>query len=711
MPSGPAHPDAWKAFWRGVAKFQKSKINPAMALRNTLGVAAPLAIGAAVGQLGAGLVASTGALQVAFRDSDAPYADRARLMLAASVIAGTAVALGSMVGNHPAGAVALTAAWAFASGMLVALGQQAGDLGLMSLVLLVVYGALPLPPERAALAGLAAFAGGVLQTAFAVTNWLLDPRAPVRRSLGDLYLAISREVLAPAKATESPLATQPSIQAQNALQTLDADPSPESDRLRYLESQAERLRLNLLALLRLRGRLERDFSAPREREILDRFIAQVSRTAGAIGHGLKAGAEPAVSSRDTDDAARLAEDLRQVRAQPELAAMLHDARAQMDAIAGQLRSSLDVMRREREPGPEPITRVKAMRAPFWRDRALTLRANLSLESPAFRHAIRLAACIAIGETLARAAGVTRPYWLPMTIAIVLRPDFGSTFSRGVLRLIGTFAGIALATALVYALPESVWQHIAIVAALMFVVRSFGSANYGVFAMAITAMVVFLIWLNGVAPGAVIAARAINTAVGGVIALIAYWAWPTWERHRVTETLARMLDKLRDYFLAAQKNYTTPSPAAAEALERARIAGRLARSNFEASVERAVAEPGVPRESIQLLTAMVASSHRLAQALMALEAAISTAQGVRPRQAFHKFAADVGATLTLVSSALRGSPVEARTFPDLREDHHALVHSDESGELYGLVDIETDRITNALNTLAGEALEWTGSARS
>ena len=43
------------------------------------------------------------------------------------------------------------------------------------------------------------------------------------------------------------------------------------------------------------------------------------------------------------------------------------------------------------------------------------------------------------------------------------------------------------------------------------------------------------------------ARAINTVAGGAIALIAYAVWPTWERHQVSEAMARMLDQFREYF--------------------------------------------------------------------------------------------------------------------------------------------------------------------
>src|ERR1700722_6890485 len=124
MPSGQATPPgAWVSFWRSVVKFQTSKINPWLAFRNTIGVATPLLIGAAVGPLGAGLLASPGALQVAFRDSDGPYPERARLMLGGSVIAGIAVAVGALGGHTALGSVALAVAWAFATGMLVCLGQ------------------------------------------------------------------------------------------------------------------------------------------------------------------------------------------------------------------------------------------------------------------------------------------------------------------------------------------------------------------------------------------------------------------------------------------------------------------------------------------------------------------------------------------------------------------------------------------------------------
>ena len=48
-------------------------------------------------------------------------------------------------------------------------------------------------------------------------------------------------------------------------------------------------------------------------------------------------------------------------------------------------------------------------------------------------------------TIAGSLALPRSYWLAMTIALVLKPDFGSTFSRGILRLAGTYVGLFVAT--------------------------------------------------------------------------------------------------------------------------------------------------------------------------------------------------------------------------------------------------------------------------
>ena len=717
-------PGAWTTFWQSVVRFDGNKMTPWVALRNTVGVVLPLIAGAALGSLSGGLAMSTGALNVSFSDSHDPYIQRARKMFAASMLVGFAVFAGALFGRNHVIAILLSAAWAFAAGMMVAVSTAAADIGVISLVTLVVYSASPQSTDRAVLAGLLAFTGGLLQIGLALASWPLRRYIHQRRALGDLYAELARAAAMPVQALTAPPASAQSTQAQNALVALVRDHSVEAERYRFLLSQAERTRLSLMLLGRLRARIEREVPASREGAILSRYLEICSRVLGSIGNSL-VGTEPLrVLPEDLQEVATIAEELREQETRPpegtvpplEIPVWKKDARSQMDALTGQIRSAIDLVASASPAGLEAFEQREA-RMPWtlrFTGTLATLRANLHLRSAAFRHAIRLAVCVGLGDALAREAGLQRSYWLPMTIAIVLKPDFTATFSRGVLRLAGTFAGLLLATALFHLLHLTALVEIALIAGMMFALRWVGPANYGIFVIAVTALVVLLLAIAGVAPNAVMGARAFNTALGGAIALLAYWLWPTWERTQVAETLARMLDAYRLYFRSIRLSYEAqshgePQTQAEGDLDGARVKARLARSNLEASIDRLSAEPGAAAAHVSLLGGLLASSHRLVHAIMALEAGLSSSRPVPARPAFRSFANDVELTLYYVASALRGSPVERKTLPDLREDHHALVHSGDSlTERYALVNVETDRVTNSLNTLSEDLLRWTGS---
>ena len=538
----PVEASTWFAFWQTLIRYQSEKVTPWLALRNTIGMVLPLAIGVGLGRIPSALAMSTGALNVSFSDSQAPYAQRAWRMFAASVLVGLAVFAGALSGRNQVTAVILAAAWAFAAGILVALSTAAADLGTMSLVTLVVYAVFPMPPEKALYAGLLAMGGGLLQTVLAVAFWPLRRYVPERRVLGDLYLELSRAAVSAFQATESPPASAQTTQAHQTLEALERDHSIEAERYRLLLGQAERMRLSLMLLRRIRTRIGRESPAGPEVGILDLYLANCSRTLGAIGHSLVTG-EPAGAVEDwLEELQVLPEALRELaerRAAPaaQIAALRNEARFQTDALTGQLRAAVDLAASATPAGLAVYEQREAKRP--WSLRlggtVATLRANLHLESAACRHAIRLAVCVAIGDALARGFMLRRSYWLPMTIAIVLKPDFTATFSRGVLRLAGTFAGLVLATGLFHVLPPGNAAQVVLIAVLMFLMRCFGPANYGILATAVTALVVLLIAMTGISPKEVIAARGLNTVTGGVIALIAYWIWPTWERTRVARS--------------------------------------------------------------------------------------------------------------------------------------------------------------------------------
>ena len=704
------------AFWRTVTTFDRSKIVPHQALRNAIGVALPLIAGFATGMPRAGLAVATGALYVSYSDGSDPYQLRARRMLAAGFGCSLAVFLGAMSAGNSVAAVLVTTAWAFAAGLLVSLGTAAANIGMISLVSLVIFEAQSLSSEQAAYAALLTMAGAVLQTLLSIAAWPVTRYGPERRLLAALYNEMARIAETPLEATSAPPASRHSTQAQDAFASLGTDRSPESLRFLSLLNQAERMRLSLLILTRLRLRLSRENPSKENLEYLDRYLPVARNSLEILAAGLSTERLPGELAPMLKELGTLPRELQQklAGAPPSFGtATAHEARFQMDALAGQLRATADLISRTTPAGEASFARADAAQ-PVWlrySGRLATLRANLNFGSAAFRHALRLAICVCAGEILSRAISLNRSYWLVMTLVIVLKPDFSSTFSRGLLRIGGTLAGLVLATVMFQLHPTSAVLQVSLIFVLTFLLRWVGPANYGIFTIAISALIVLFFAINGISPDEVIALRGINTVVGGGIALLAYALWPTWEREQISETIARLLESYRDYFRAVTEANFHPHTPDLRTLDRTRLESRRARSNLEASVERLLAEPGTREEHVQRFNAILASSHRFAHAAMALDAYRERRSEAPGRRAFLDFAADVERVLTLLAATLRSGHTASRDWPDLRDDYHRLIQSgDPTTERYAFTNVEADRITNSLNTLRDQILSWTESRR-
>src|ERR1700722_5188317 len=105
------------AFWRTVLRFDATKIDSEIGLRNAIGIILPLIAGSTLGYTSAGVVASLGALNVCYSDSRDPYAVRARRMLVASALVAVAVVLGALSATDNVVAVIASILWAFVTGM------------------------------------------------------------------------------------------------------------------------------------------------------------------------------------------------------------------------------------------------------------------------------------------------------------------------------------------------------------------------------------------------------------------------------------------------------------------------------------------------------------------------------------------------------------------------------------------------------------------
>ena len=696
------HPNAWASLRRTITRFETAKIQPSIGFRNAIGISIPLAFGVALGAAPSGLTAATGALNVSFTDGSDPYRLRVQRMLAATALTSFAVIFGTLCGRHPVLALLAPIAWAAGAGLLIALDQAAADIGVISLVTLVVFVGQPMDVHQAFYAGCLAMLGGLLQTTLAIALWPVRRYEVERQVLATLFRELAKAAGSGAPATEAPPASAEATRAQLVLAGLWRSRNVQGERYRSLLNQAERIRLGLMMLARLRTRLGRDPETAAKAAALDEAFRSAAEVLISVAGSLSAGATQPASFPSFD---RVTEQLEPTGS---AAAMIADACHAVNALAGQLRASVELSASSTVIGREAFERREA-RKPWWlrlMGTVAILRANIDPRSVAFQHAIRLSLCIAAGELIARLLRLERAYWIPMTIAIVLKPDFTSTYARGLLRLGGTFVGLLLATILFELAPPGPWLDVLLIGTCAFVIRAFGPANYGIFVVAVSAMVVLAFATIGVAPSTVVADRGSNTVIGGLLALAAYAVWPTWERSQVGGTMAALLDAYRSYFRPVREGYLHPDRDYTRELEKARGEARLARSNLEASVDRLANEPGSTPESLGRMGAILASSHRLIHAMMSLEAGLSGSRPVQPRPEFARFSNAVEVTLHSLAAALRGARLAPAELPDLRAHHHALVHSgDPTTERYALVNVETDRITNSLNTLAEQVLDW------
>ncbi|MGH9583792.1 MAG: FUSC family membrane protein, partial [Bryobacteraceae bacterium] len=211
------------AFWHTVTSIDRSKFNSTwMAFRNALATALPLAVGIAIGNPPGAVAITVGALNVSYSDGRDPYAQRARRMLTWSCLGAFAVFTGSLTGATGWEAVPVAAVWAFVAGMVVSISRRAGDLGLNTLVALIVFGARgALSSKGALIAALLVLAGGLLQTAFALLFWAAKRHAPEREALGSIYTDLAREIdphSGPPVAT--PLTATPGTQFQETISAL-----------------------------------------------------------------------------------------------------------------------------------------------------------------------------------------------------------------------------------------------------------------------------------------------------------------------------------------------------------------------------------------------------------------------------------------------------------------------------------------------------------
>jgi uncharacterized membrane protein YccC len=211
-------------------------------------------------------------------------------------------------------------------------------------------------------------------------------------------------------------------------------------------------------------------------------------------------------------------------------------------------------------------------------------ADRTLSSPDGRaFAVRLALCMSIAEVARQNLPSGRPYWVLLTVAIVLKPDFGSVFGRAVQRGAGTLLGVLLGSALRWLFPRSPWLLLAM-AAFAAVLPWARAANFGLFSVFQTPVIILMLDLSLPSTPGLVRERLTDTLIGCAIVLVfGYLLWPQTWRAPLDQALRDTALTL-DAFVAAA---FTGSPAERR---RARRRNYRALTELQTQLQRRLAEP-------------------------------------------------------------------------------------------------------------------------
>jgi uncharacterized membrane protein YccC len=484
-------------------------------IRAAFAICVPLSAGIVVHQRVTGLLMAMGGLLGIVVDNGGPFVARIKRVGSAAVFGGAVgLAIGSLIHGHGWIAVLALVVVAGVSALLSAIN----DVGSVTGLQLLIYSSFGLGPLGALRPWWHTALGFVLGTAWAllltVPGWLLAPRAAEQRSVAAVYHGLARQL----HATGSPGYGEGRRAVTGALNTAyDAVLTARST------AGGRNKRMQWLVILLNQSNLIAEAATALNREGT-RPPPAVATALDQVADVIEDGGKPPV-----------------IPAPPGTSPGTVTLR---DALAG--------LPRVLSGDWTPPTASARSRRP-WRDRLAEYGDRMTSRLTR-RFAIRLMTCIGVAGVLSEVLPLQRSYWLVLTVAIVLKPDFGSVFARAVQRGLGTVVGAVLGAVIIIVVPYGPWLLLPF-AALAAMLPYGRSRNFGLMAVFLTPLVVVLIDLLSPGGWRLAEARLLDTLLAcAVVLLVGYAPWPTSWHAQLPGQLA---DTIRDVCRYAEVALAAP----------------------------------------------------------------------------------------------------------------------------------------------------------
>jgi len=580
--------DAVPDWLADVVRPKKAPVPWGTMARAVLALWVPMAIGFATGRRELALLPAMGALLSVTIDNGGPYWARVQRIGTAAVLGG---APGLLIGTliHGRGWIAVVALVVVAG--VSTIMTRLGGVGSVTGLQLLVYSALGLGPMGALRPywhTVLGFLAGVLWSLLLITpGYLIAPRAAERRAVAAVYHAIARGLRVigtPAAAGARQALTAALNEAYDEILNRRASAGGRARRDEHLLAvlNVSHQFAEAGAALRATGETVPPLIADTVDRLGDAVLDARGPGSGVLGAGL-------VGRKGYGAALPVI---------PPVWSTSPGALGLRDAMVSLVR----VMSGNWAPPPPASAAAGgAAEGRGVRLRGWLIRAGEQVIGGriAWEFTARLMLCTGVAAFLSEVLPLDRSYWLVLTVAIILKPDYGSVFVRAVQRGAGTILGAVLSAVILAVVPYGPWLLLpfGVLAALLPYAKA---RSFGLTATFLTPFVVLLIDL--LAPGGwrLAEARAVDTVLASaVVLLVGYAPWPSaWQAHLSGQFAGslRAVCAYMDEALVATAALRSARASSRELVtqpdRRSRLRRRAYRSlsNLRAEFQRTMSEP-------------------------------------------------------------------------------------------------------------------------
>ena len=634
-------------------------------VRRAIGILLPIAVlGGIFGWYASGLVATFGALCVAFIDQPGPHEHRVREMLGGAALSTLTVAVTGLASSHPIAIWLVVMAQCFGFSMLAVYGKKGGQIGFACLLLMTVTLHNSLSTQEVWLHTLTSLGGGLFYTLFSysvsrvmqlrekeqalsvalfATADYVARRADMYDPVGDLEENYRKLIVCQADMTDKHQAARDMVLRGLAGRRVQTD----SRRIMLWN-----LFVEMIAILDLLVATRTDYALLQQklggsdallfmRDALHKMASDLDRIALAVARERTATQRSSVKA----ELRALEFEIQQMQAEgfaqrePELYSLCIE-------ILRRLRNSAKIIDRmivatQRADHVQLLDSLKIDRSltqfmsrQQFRPRLVT--SNLRFDSPFCRYALRvtLAAGIALALSALIPTLARQGYWILLTVLIIMKPGFALTRQRNNWRLIGTLLGCGLAFAILHSTHQESWLFALMVLSTI-VGGSMLQINYMVASAVNTNAVLLAVNFLDPSASTIIADRALDTFVGSVISFACSYFLPWWEAQFMPSLARAAITANRTYLEAALTHlHAHETKASAFELKRSDLRLRLARKNVHVALAnlaeafyRMMLEPKSRQWHVIELNNIVIQNHMLSSQIAAATAVLLSLQQI------------------------------------------------------------------------------------